>query len=129
MTRSSAPRTYHQLQEFALGRPLTRLEAGAIPDRPLTRDERRELRGRRVAGAELGRRSPARLHHGIPDGEGGVRMGWEDRTVGYYRRAVQRFERWARRAERLGLPKGRPPGHIAEKAVAAATMLQAEGGR
>lgn len=124
MTRSNRPRTLHQLMEWRTGRPPTRLEAATTPDRTLTHDEQRAVKRERMRIAELNR--AGRCAHVRPRG---VSLGGlQERTVGYYRRAVVRFERWAARAERLGLPRGQPPGHIAEKARDVVAMTAREAG-
>jgi hypothetical protein len=115
-----------------------------VKDRPLTGKEASGLRRLRIAAAERSRREPARLAehpaliaHTSKRGEKTFnfstrvrghegREPFEERTVGYYRRGIRRFERWARRAERLGLDGGRPPAHVARKATDAVRMVERE---
>lgn len=113
-------------------------------DRPLTDKEAIGLRKLRIAKADRDRREPAKLqapaliHHEGRTGERAFnfsthvqahegREPFEERTVGYYRRGIRRFERWAARAERLGLDKGHPPAHVAQKATDAVHMVEREG--
>lgn len=113
-------------------------------DRPLTDKEASGLKRMRVKQAEASRRSPARLlehpaliFHESKTGEKAFnfstrtqaherREPFEERTVGYYRRGIRRFERWAKRADRLGLDKGKPPAHVAQKALDAVHMVERE---
>lgn len=129
MSKRRQPHTLHELTAYQLGRPLKAADVLRMEDdRPLTADELRALRSLRKARAAQARVKPQRLHHGIRTGTTEpVRMGFEEKTVGYYRYAVKRFERWARRAARLGLDKSSPPGHIREKALDVAGMVQQEG--
>ncbi len=127
----SKPRTLHELTAYQLGRALQPLDLITLgKDRPLTSEERANLRRLRVRHASQARAGAVpRIHHKIPDGLSvtgapNYRMGWETKTVKFYRRAAVRFERWARRAERLGLDKGHPPAHIREKALAIVNMTQ-----
>ena len=117
-----------------------RLAIGRTPDRPLDDKEAKGLRVKRVGLAAHSQKSPGRIDPGpikkyVRDESKGPRgmkavlvHGTEERTVPYYRRAMARFERWAGRAERLGLDKGRPPGHIGRYAREVAEMASAEGG-
>lgn len=126
------PHTLHELTAYQLGRPLQSADFLKLgKDRNLTRDELRQLKQLRLHRADGARRQPQRLHHMIPDGfdmfgQLKYRMGFEEKSVGYYRRAMVRFERWARHAARVGLDKSKPPGHIREKAFDVTNMLAKE---
>lgn len=133
MTKRHQPHTLHELTAFQLGRELKSSDFVKLgPDRKLTSKELSQLTKLREHRAAQARVRPQRLHHMIPDGldifgQPKYRMGFEEKSVGYYRRAMVRFERWARRAGRLNLNKAKPPGHIAQKALDVTTMLQTEG--
>lgn len=139
MTQSTRPRTLHQLMAAAAGLPMTHAEltvwrrrperhrataeralARALnrdDDRPLTADETRGLREMRVRRAARDRAAP-------PARDPRVEL-----DADWYRLAVRRFERWARRAAALGLDPGRPPAHVRAMALAVVGMAQAEGGK
>lgn len=134
------PQTNMGMQERALRQTMAK-----TPDRPLTDEEAKGLRAKRVNDAAAARANPAHPNHGVRfpvyelDGDGMPRRdaggrpvvaGWRtpetEKTVGYYRRAVRRLERWAMRAERLGLDKSRPPAHIARMAMDVVNMTTQE---
>jgi hypothetical protein len=123
-------------------------------DRPLTTQEAKGLRVKRTLQAQASRIQPARIGHAVPTismvsvAEGHERLSgryassaeeagvkgykmiepWTDGelTVPYYRRAMARFERWARSAERRGLDKSAPPSHVARKAIDVTQMTQVQ---
>lgn len=164
MTQRTRPTTLHHLMAHSAGMPMTHRELLAFkrqpgsrqspveralrqqmartPDRPLTDEEAKGLRIKRVNAAEAARANPPTLDHGVRfpvyelDGDGmpkhdadgrlivaGWRMPEGEKTVGYYRRAVRRLERWAMRAEREGLDKSKPPAQIARYAMDVVRMV------
>lgn len=171
MTKRTRPSSLHALMAHAAGMPMAKRELDAwlqrpgstmtlreralrntiakTKDRPLTDDEAKGLRIKRVNQAATDRANPSAIDTrynptrkmDIPflgegrwpivneDGTLKVAGDGRERTVSYYRRAVRRLERWAMRAERLGLDKGRPPESIARMAMDVVQMTQVEGAK
>ena len=156
MTRSTMPRTLFGLMEWEIGRRLTEQERNALwptlepvpfvgilvrvrktagTDRPLTPREASGLREARSRQASAGLARPRRLEVAATTREAVPFLGiwpfthrpFEERTVGHYRRGARRFERWAMRAERLGLDKSRPPAHIRDMATSLVNLQAIEG--